>query len=58
MARVGFLPLTPPTVWSRFSDQRLLERTSAIYAAALPNLPVDGRAVVQNRLLTVFACTG
>ena len=29
------LPLTPPTVWSRFSDQRLLERTSAIYAAAL-----------------------
>ena len=29
------LPLTTPSVWSRFSDQRLLKRTSAIYEAAL-----------------------
>ena len=29
------LPPSSPSVWSRFSDQRLLERTSAIYEAAL-----------------------
>ena len=29
------VPFSSPSVWSRFSDQRLLERTSAIYGAAL-----------------------
>lgn len=29
------LPLSSSSIWSRYSDQRLLERTSAIYTAAL-----------------------
>ena len=32
---IADLPLSSPSIWSRYSDQRLLERTSAIYSAAL-----------------------